>query len=84
MAATCTPPLCAKALRPHYPEVDRIQLVDYKVRILDGRTGTQATTRVLVDSTDGERRWSTMGASPNILEASWHALADSIEFGLIR
>jgi 2-isopropylmalate synthase len=73
-----------KALRPHHPAVDHIQLVDYKVRILDGRTGTQATTRVLVDSTDGERRWSTMGASPNILEASWHALADSIEFGLIR
>jgi 2-isopropylmalate synthase len=71
-----------KALRPHHPEVDHIQLVDYKVRILDGRTGTQATTRVLVDSTDGTRRWSTMGASPNILEASWHALADSIEYGL--
>jgi 2-isopropylmalate synthase len=73
-----------KALRPHHPEVDAIQLVDYKVRILDGRTGTQATTRVLVDSTDGERRWSTMGASPNILEASWHALADSIEYGLCK
>ena len=71
-----------KALRPHHPQVDRIHLVDYKVRILDGRSGTQSTTRVLVDSTDGERRWSTMGASPNILEASWHALADSIEYGL--
>jgi 2-isopropylmalate synthase len=73
-----------KALRPHHPAVDHIHLVDYKVRILDRRSGTEATTRVLVDSTDGERRWSTMGASPNILEASWHALADSIEFGLIR
>jgi 2-isopropylmalate synthase len=71
-----------KALRPAFPAVDRIQLVDYKVRILDGRAGTEATTRVLVDSTDGERRWSTMGASANILEASWHALADSIEYGL--
>jgi 2-isopropylmalate synthase len=73
-----------KALRPHHPHIDQIHLVDYKVRILDGRTGTQATTRVLVDSTDGDRRWSTMGASPNILEASWHALADSIEYGLTK
>src|SRR5262249_48758275 len=73
-----------KALRPHHPRIDQIHLVDYKVRILDGRSGTQATTRVLVDSTDGEHRWSTMGASPNILEASWHALADSIEYGLTR
>jgi 2-isopropylmalate synthase len=73
-----------KALRPHHPQIDQIHLVDYKVRILDGRTGTEATTRVLVDTTDGERRWSTMGASPNILEASWHALADSIEYGLTK
>jgi 2-isopropylmalate synthase len=71
-----------KALRPAFPAVARIQLVDYKVRILDGRDGTSAVTRVLIDSTDGERRWSTVGASTNILEASWHALADSIEYGV--
>jgi 2-isopropylmalate synthase len=71
-----------KALKPSFPEVASIQLVDYKVRILDGRDGTSATTRVLIDSSDGARRWSTVGASPNILEASWLALADGIEYGL--
>jgi 2-isopropylmalate synthase len=71
-----------RAVEPTFPEVARIQLVDYKVRILDGRDGTSATTRVLVDSSDGRQKWSTMGASANILEASWQALADSIEFGL--
>ncbi|HZS37748.1 MAG TPA: citramalate synthase, partial [Polyangia bacterium] len=71
-----------KALAPAFPEVASIQLVDYKVRILDGRDGTSATTRVLIDSSDGARRWSTVGASPNILEASWLALADGIEYGL--
>jgi 2-isopropylmalate synthase len=87
-AATGAGPVAAldaalrKALSPHYPRVERFQLCDYKVRILDGRSGAGATTRVLVDSSDGERRWSTMGASANILEASWHALADSIEYGL--
>jgi 2-isopropylmalate synthase len=71
-----------KALAPAYPLVQKIQLVDYKVRILDGRDGTSATTRVMIDSTDGVRTWSTAGASQNILEASWQALADSIEFAL--
>jgi 2-isopropylmalate synthase len=71
-----------KALVPAFPAVGRIHLADYKVRILDGRDGTSATTRVLIDSTDGERRWSTLGASANIIEASWQALADSIEYAL--
>ncbi len=71
-----------KALEPAFPGVRDIQLVDYKVRILDGRDGTSATTRVLIDSSDGARSWSTAGASANILEASWQALADSIEYGL--
>jgi 2-isopropylmalate synthase len=62
--------------------VASIQLVDYKVRILDGRDGTGATTRVLIDSRDGERTWSTVGASSDIIEASWMALSDSIEHGL--
>jgi 2-isopropylmalate synthase len=73
-----------KALQPKYPRVEKVQLVDYKVRILEGRDGTSAITRVLVDSSDGERRWSTVGASPNILEASWQALADSMEYALIQ
>jgi 2-isopropylmalate synthase len=71
-----------RALEPLFPEVARIRLVDYKVRIVDGRDGTAAITRVLVDASDGERRWSTLGASTNIVEASWQALADSIEYAV--
>ncbi len=72
-----------KALLPFYPAVAGIHLVDYKVRILDGDSATRATTRVLIDSSDGHKTWTTVGASPNIIEASWHALADGIEYGLI-
>jgi len=71
-----------KALRSTFPDVDRFHLVDYKVRILDGEHATAATTRVLVDTSDGERHWVTVGASSNIIEASWRALAESFEFGL--
>jgi 2-isopropylmalate synthase len=71
-----------KALTPLFPSVRQIQLIDYKVRILDGRDGTAATTRVLIDSSDGAHTWSTVGASSNILEASWQALGDSLEYGL--
>jgi 2-isopropylmalate synthase len=72
-----------KALVGRYPELNDIHLVDYKVRILDGPTsGTGATTRVLLDSQRGKRRWSTVGASTNIIEASWRALVDAIEYGL--
>ena len=71
-----------KALQPAYPQVDRIRLADYRVRILDGKSATAATTRVLIDSADGTRRWSTVGAGTDILAASWAALADSFEFGL--
>jgi 2-isopropylmalate synthase len=71
-----------KALVPHFPEVKQTHLVDYKVRILDGTNGTAATTRVLVDSQRGNRRWSTVGASTNIIEASWRALVDAVEYGL--
>jgi 2-isopropylmalate synthase len=71
-----------KALVNRYPELRDIHLVDYKVRILDGTSGTAATTRVLVDSQRGQRRWSTVGASTNIIEASWRALVDAIEYGL--
>jgi 2-isopropylmalate synthase len=71
-----------KALAPAYPEVHQIRLADYRVRILDSLSATAATTRVLIDSSDGARRWSTVGAGTDILAASWAALADSFEFGL--
>lgn len=73
-----------KALLPFYPALDDVHLTDYKVRILDGEAGTSALTRVLIDSSDGERAWSTVGSSPNIIEASWQALADSLEYALLR
>jgi 2-isopropylmalate synthase len=71
-----------KALAPVYPALDAFRLADYKVRILNGDKGTEATTRVLIETQNGTRRWSTVGASTNIIEASWCALADSIEYGL--
>jgi 2-isopropylmalate synthase len=71
-----------KALLSHYPDLANFQLADYKVRILDGNNGTGATTRVLIDTQNGSKRWSTVGASTNIIEASWRALADSVEYGL--
>jgi len=67
-----------------YPELARVHLTDYRVRVLDTSSGTGAVTRVLLDSTDGERTWSTIGVSDNIIEASWQALADSIVYGLLR
>ncbi len=73
-----------KALTPHYPQLQHIHLADYKVRILDSRSGTGAITRVLIDSRDERGGWSTVGASPNIIEASMMALIDSFEFGLSR
>ncbi len=72
-----------KALTPIYPQLAHFHLADYKVRILDGDHGTGATTRVLIDTRNGTRRWSTVGASANIIEASWRALADSVEYGLL-
>ena len=73
-----------KALGPRHPEVARIHLTDYKVRVLDSAPGTGAVTRVLIDSSDGERTWTTIGVSENIIEASWEALSDSIVFGLLH
>ena len=72
-----------KALQPIFPELASFHLADYKVRILDGENGTRSTTRVLIDTHNGSKRWSTVGASANIIEASWQALADSVEYGLI-
>jgi len=71
-----------KALLPRYPAIADFQLADYKVRILNGDDGTAAKTRVLIDTQNGTKRWSTVGASTNIIEASWRALADSVEYGL--
>jgi 2-isopropylmalate synthase len=71
-----------KALMPHYPVLAGFQLADYKVRILDGSDGTSAITRVLIDTHNGTKRWTTVGASANIIEASWRALSDAIEYGL--
>jgi len=71
-----------KALIPRYPAMAHFQLADYKVRILDGSNGTAATTRVLIDTQNGAKRWSTVGAGTNIIDASWRALADSVEYGL--
>jgi 2-isopropylmalate synthase len=73
-----------KALLGVYPHLADVNLSDYKVRILDSQNGTEATVRVLIDTNDGMKRWSTVGASTNIIEASWQALYDSIEFALIN
>jgi 2-isopropylmalate synthase len=70
------------ALVPYYPGLERMQLVDYKVRVLDDGAGTGARVRVLIESTDGVRQWGTVGLSANVIEASWQALIDSIEFKL--
>jgi 2-isopropylmalate synthase len=72
------------AVSQAYPNVDRIHLTDYKVRILDGATATGAVTRVLIDATDGERSWTTIGVSSNIIEASWRALEESLIYGLLH
>jgi 2-isopropylmalate synthase len=72
------------AILTRYPELDRVRLTDYKVRILDTGQGTAAVTRVLIDATDGSRSWSTIGVSENIIEASWQALADSLVYALLH
>jgi 2-isopropylmalate synthase len=72
------------ALTPAYPELNRVHLTDFKVRILDGAGATGAVTRVLIDATNGERDWTTIGVSPNIIEASWRALEESIVYGLLH
>ncbi|UCC88005.1 MAG: citramalate synthase [Anaerolineales bacterium] len=73
-----------KALLDVYPQLSGVKLTDYKVRILDSDTGTAANVRVLIDTKQGPRRWSTVGASSNIIEASWRALADSMEYALLN
>ncbi|MBM3876299.1 MAG: citramalate synthase [Verrucomicrobia bacterium] len=72
------------ALAKSFPQLKRVTLTDYKVRILDGVAGTGAKTRVLITSTDGRREWGTVGVSENIIEASLQALVDSMEFALLK
>jgi 2-isopropylmalate synthase len=72
-----------KALVSYYPQLAKFYLSDYKVRILDSDHGTEAITRVLIDTRNSTNRWSTVGASTNIIEASWRALVDSMDYGLM-
>ena len=72
-----------KALVDDFPQIAQFHLTDFKVRILNGALATEAITRVLIDTQNGYHSWSTVGASPNIIDASWQALADSIEYGLM-
>jgi 2-isopropylmalate synthase len=75
-----------KALIDEYPQLMDTSLSDYKVRILDSDSGTSASVRVLIDTKHGKKkqRWSTVGASTNIIEASWSALEDSLEYALLN
>ena len=73
-----------QAVGNRFPQLTRIHLTDYRVRVLDTNKGTGAVTRVLLDSADGERNWATIGVSDNIIEASWAALVDSIVYGLLH
>jgi 2-isopropylmalate synthase len=73
-----------QAIEQLYPEVGKFQLIDYKVRILDRGHGTDAITRVLIETTDGQSSWVTVGCGANVVEASWVALLDGLTFGLRR
>ncbi len=73
-----------KALEKFYPSIKEVKLTDYKVRILNEAAGTAASPRVLIESTDGKRKWGTVGVSPNVIEASWLALADAIKYKLMK
>jgi len=72
------------AIGRFYPQLEHVHLTDFKVRVLDTQKGTGAVTRVLIDTTDGEASWTTIGVSENIIEASWAALLDSLVYGLLR
>jgi 2-isopropylmalate synthase len=73
-----------KALEKFYPQLRDVRLIDYKVRVLAAGKGTAAKVRVLVESGDGTHKWGTVGVSENIIEASWQAIVDSIEYKLLR
>jgi 2-isopropylmalate synthase len=73
-----------EALADAYPELSKLELIDFRVRILDAAHGTDAVTRVLIETSDGASSWETVGVAPNIVEASWEALVDGITYGLLR
>jgi 2-isopropylmalate synthase len=73
-----------KALLPVYPELEKLELIDFKVRILDSSHGTDAITRVLIETSDAASSWETVGVGANIVEASWQALGDGLVYGLAR
>ncbi len=73
-----------KALEKFYPSIKEVKLTDYKVRILNEAAGTEASPRVLIESTDGKKKWGTVGVSPNIIEASWLALVDALKYKLMK
>jgi len=73
-----------KVLVDFYPALREVHLLDYKVRVVDGTRGTAAVTRVLIESGDGHESWTTVGSSANIIEASWLALSDSLEYAILR
>ncbi|MGH3544572.1 MAG: citramalate synthase [Mycobacteriales bacterium] len=72
------------ALVRHFPEVSLLEMSDYKVRILEGTNGTDAVTRVLIDTSNGQRGWTTVGVHGNVIEASWSALLDALAYGLLH
>jgi len=73
-----------KALERFYPQLKEVKLIDYKVRVLSSRKGTGSQVRVLIESSDGQEKWGTVGVSENIIEASWQALVDSIDYKLMK
>jgi 2-isopropylmalate synthase len=73
-----------KGLLQSYPSLEKVKLIDYKVRILEESTGTESQVRVLIESSDGVNEWHTVGGSTNIIEASWLALADGLEWWLLK
>ncbi|HET6627983.1 MAG TPA: alpha-isopropylmalate synthase regulatory domain-containing protein, partial [Nocardioidaceae bacterium] len=73
-----------QAIAVSYPEVEKLELIDFRVRILDAAHGTDAVTRVLIETTDGTTSWETVGVAANIVEASWIALVDGVTYGLRR
>jgi 2-isopropylmalate synthase len=72
-----------KAIAPVFPEIAEVELIDFKVRILDSQHGADAIIRVQIESTDGKEIWGTVGASDNIIEAAWEALVDSVEYKIL-
>jgi 2-isopropylmalate synthase len=73
-----------KALLAFFPQLNSVHLTDFKVRVLNAKSGTAAKVRVLIESSDGEQSWGTVGVSEDIIEASWKALVDSIEYKLFK